>query len=178
MTFKRLPVALSGLAAMASLTAVAADIAGPQLMVEAKVALDSVADQHRGAPKWSHGAFLVQSVGPGGLPPAFYTLDREGRLLSSVTGVVPESAYVSVYGFDRRDDNSFVFIGETYSASGQRVPIIGLISGNGKTERVIRTAGYRPSMLGIAPDGTFWTLDTGLRTITLPARNSIPMRTC
>lgn len=157
MTFKRLAVALAALLALAPLMLVAADTAAPQLMVQTKtITLDPIADQTRGAMKWSHGAFLYVAFGPGDLP--FYTLDREGRLLSSATAVIPGSAHVSLGDFDRRDDSSIVFIGQAYSAYGEPAPFIALISTDGRTERVIRTAPYWPYMLSVAPDGTFWTL--------------------
>jgi hypothetical protein len=156
MTFKCLAVALAGLLALLILAA--ADAADPQLLVQTKtIALDPLADQHRGGMKWSHGAFLFQSGGAG-LAPTFYTLDREGRLVSSVTASIPDAGYVSVGGCDRRGDNSIVFIGQARSAYGQPAPFIALISTDGRTERVISTAPYWPYMLTVAPDGTFWTL--------------------
>lgn len=83
---------------------------------------------------WSHGAFLFQSVSGGaGLPPTFYTLDREGRLASSVTVSIPDVGSVIVTGRDRREDNSIVFIGQASSAYGQPTPFIGLISADGRT---------------------------------------------
>lgn len=156
MTFKRLSLAFSGLLALTQLVA-AADAVGPSMTQINSIVLDSLTDQTRGSMKWSHGAFLFQNASGGG-PPTFYTLDREGQLLSSATAAIPESAYVSVGTCDRWDDNSIVFIGQAWSAYGQPTPLIGLISSDGRTERVVRTAPYWPYMLSIAPDGTFWTL--------------------
>lgn len=79
-------------------------------------------------------------------------------MVSSVTVSIPDSAHVSVGGCDRRDDNSIVFIAQAFSAYGQPAPLIGLISADGRTERVIRTAPNYPYSLSVAPDGTFWTL--------------------
>ena len=157
MIFKCLPLALSAL--VGALVMAAADAVGPHLMVQAgTIALDPIADQTHGSMKWSHGAFLYADMGPGGIPATFSTLDREGRLLSSVTAAVPDSAYVPLVGFDRQDDNSIVFIAQAFSAYGQPAPFIGLISADGRTQRLIRTAPYYPNMLSIAPDGTFWTV--------------------
>ncbi len=159
MTSKGLAVALAGLLPFASIIA-AADASAPRRMVQTQtVALDQLTDQHRGDMHWSHGAFLFQSVSGGaGLPSTFYTLDREGRLVSSVTVSIPDAGAVIVTGRDRREDNSIVFIGQATSAYGQPVPFIGLISADGRTQQIIRTAPYWPYMLSIAPDGTFWTL--------------------
>ncbi|HTU43570.1 MAG TPA: hypothetical protein VMF91_00810 [Bryobacteraceae bacterium] len=137
--------------------ATAADAAGPTIIQVKSIALDTLTDQTRGSIEWSHGGFLFQNVSGGG-PPTFYTLDREGQLISEATPVMPESGYVSVSSCDRRDDNSIVFIGQAWSAHGQPASLIGLISADGTTERIIRTAPYHPYMLSIAPDGTFWTL--------------------
>lgn len=157
MVFKRLAVALAGLLGLASLIA-ATDAAGPLLMVQTNtIALDSLADQHRGEMKWIHGAFLFET-GSAGLPPTFSTLDREGRFLSSVTVSIPDVGYVVAGSSERREDNSIVFVGQASSAYGQPAPLIGLISADGRTQRVIRTAPYWPYMLSVAPDGTFWTL--------------------
>ncbi|MGI9074292.1 MAG: hypothetical protein ACR2JB_23935 [Bryobacteraceae bacterium] len=159
MSFRRLPVRFAGLLALTSLTAAVAEAFGPQLIAQTKIiALDSIVDRSHGAVKWSHGAFLYADLGAGGVPPTFYTLDRDGRLLSSATASIPGSADVSLGDFDRRDDSSIVFIGEAHSVYGQPVPFIALISADGRTERVIRTAPYNANMLGLAPDGTFWTL--------------------
>ncbi len=158
MSSKGLAIALTGLLASVPLTVAAAEAAGPQPLVQTKtIALDSLADQHRGEMKWSHGAFLFQALGVG-LPPTFYTLDREGRLVSSATASMPDVGHVVVIGFDRWDDNSIVFIGQADSAYGETVPFIGLISADARMQRVIRTAPYYPYMLTVAPDGTFWTL--------------------
>jgi hypothetical protein len=155
MTLKRSSVLFSGLLLFAWL-ATAAD-AGPTMNPIKSIVLDSLTDQARGSMKWSHGAFLFQNAGRGA-PPTFYTLDREGKLISEATAAIPDSAYVSVGTCDRRDDNSIVFIGQAWSAYGQPAPLIGLISADGTTERVIRTAPYWPYMLSMTPDGTFWTL--------------------
>ena len=111
-----------------------------------------------------------------GVPPTFYTLDRDGRLLSSATASIPGSADVSLGDFDRRDDSSIVFIGEAHSAYGQPVPFIALISADCRTERVIRTAPYNANMLGLAPDGTFWTLGYEMvgRNVSAPELNLDP----
>src|ERR1700685_1442638 len=154
--FKSLPDALSGLLVLARLVT-GADAVGPSGTQIKSIALDALTDQTRGSMKWSHGAFLFQNASGGG-PPTFYTLDREGQFVSEVTASIPDSADVSVGTCDRRDDNSIVFIGQAFSAYGQPAPLIGLISADGTTERVIRTAPYWPYMLSIAPDGTFWTL--------------------
>ena len=156
MICERSSLALSGLLVLARLV-MAADAPGPVTIQVKNIALDSLTDQSRGSMKWSHGAFLFQNVTEGG-PPTFYTLDREGQLISEVTAAIPESAHISVGTCDRRDDNSIVFIGQAWSAYGQPTPLIGMISGGGKTERVIRTAPYWPYMLSIAADGIFWTL--------------------
>lgn len=154
MIFKRLPVALVVLTSLAA----AADPAGQHILVQTKsIDLDPPADPHRGGMYWSHGAFLFETVSFG-LPPTFYTLDREGRLLSSVTLDIPESSNLWTSAFDREDDGSIIVAGGSYSAYGARAPFIALISADGRTERVIRTAPYHPHMLSVAPDGTFWTL--------------------
>ncbi len=160
MTFKCLAVAISGLLALALLTLAVTDAAAPQVMVQTNtIALDQLTDPHRGDMRWSHGAFLFETVSAGaGLPPTFYTLDREGRLVSSVTVSMPDAGHVVVVGSDRREDNSIVFIGQAWSAYGQPAPFIALISADSSTQRAMRTAPYWPYMLSIAPDGTFWTL--------------------
>lgn len=176
MTLKASSLALSGLLALTRLVT-AADAAGPTMSQIKSIALDSLTDQTRGSMKWSHGAFLFQNASRGG-PPTFYTLDREGQLLSSATAAIPESASVSVDTCDRWDDNSLVFIGQAWSAYGQPAPLIGMISANGKTERVIRTAPYWPNMLSIAPDGTFWTLGYEMVNHKTSAPDSTRTRAC
>lgn len=156
MTFTHLPLAFSGLLMLARLMT-AAESVGPTLIQSKSIVLDSLTDQTRGSMKWSHGAFLFQNVSGGG-PPTFYALDRQGQLVSEVTANIPDSANVSGGTCDRREDNSIVFIGQAWSAYGQPAPFIGMISADGRTERIIRTAPYWPYSLTIAPDGTFWTL--------------------
>lgn len=157
MRFTRLMLAFSVLLLSGRLLNAAETLAPTMIQIKG-VTLDPMTDQTRGPMKWSHGAFLFEDAGPGGNPRTFHTLDRDGQLLSSARADIPGSAYVSLGGFDRRDDNSIVFIGQAWSQYGQPVPFIGLISADGTTENVIRTAPYHPYMLSIAPDGTFWTL--------------------
>jgi hypothetical protein len=151
------PLPVVGLLVFAHLL-VAADDAGPRAIQMKRITLDTLTDQTRGSMKWSHGAFLFQTVSAGGRPPTFYTLGRDGVLLSETTPAVPDSEYVSVSSCDRWADNSIVFIGQAWSAYGQRTSLIGLLSADGATEKIIRTAPYHPYMLSIAPDGTFWTV--------------------
>ncbi len=121
MILKRFPVGLAGLLAIAPVMVAAAGGPVPQIMVESKtITLDPIADQTRGATKWSHGAFLFQTVGAG-LPPTFYTLDREGRLIFSVTASIPDAGYVSAGHFERRDDNSIVFLGQAGRRTARRL---------------------------------------------------------
>jgi hypothetical protein len=81
MTFKCLAVALAGLLVLLILAA--GNAADPQLLVQTKtIALDPLADQHRGGMKWSHGAFLFQSGGEqGSLPPSTHWIGRAAWFL-------------------------------------------------------------------------------------------------
>jgi hypothetical protein len=125
------------------------------LTLQANVSLDPIAEQTHGVLKWRNGAFLYMDAAS---VPIFYTLDREGRLLSSATVEIPGAAQLWYSHFDRGADGSVVFTGGVYSAYGQAAPLIAWLAPDGHTERVLRTAPYFPYMISIAPDGTVWTV--------------------
>ncbi len=154
MTFKFLALTFWGAYGLTGLLA-ASDVPGRQLKLQGNVNLDPIAEQTHGVLKWRNGAFLYMDEAS---VPIFYTLDREGRLLSSATLEIPGASQVWGYHFDRGADGSVVFAGGVYSAYGQAAPLIAWISPDGHTERVIRTAPYFPHMISIAPDGTVWTV--------------------
>jgi hypothetical protein len=120
--------------------------------------LDAVVDQSHGHLKWSHGMFLYMDSGVNARPPSFYTLDREGKLITSATLSIPDAAQFWFADFDRWTDGAIVFAGGSYSSYGEAAPFIAWLSSDGQTERVMRTAPYYVYRLSAAPDGTVWTL--------------------
>ncbi len=120
--------------------------------------LDRIADTTHGALKWSHGAFLFMDFSSSNVAPAFYTLDRDGRVISSVSLSIPGAQDFWASDFDRAKDGTIVFVGGSYSAGGQAAPFIAWISPGGRTSRVVGTYPYHPYMVTFAPDGTVWTV--------------------
>jgi hypothetical protein len=136
----------------------AASASAPRLVRQAGFEdLSPTVDQVHGELKWSHGGFLYMDA-IGGLAPSFQTLDREGKLLSKTVVSVPQAGEYWPCDFDRGTDGTIVFVGGTYSASGQAAPFIAWISPSGQTEQVVRTFPYYANHVSIAPDGSVWTI--------------------
>jgi hypothetical protein len=123
--------------------------------VSAPTNLDAVA-QGNGILKWSNGGFLHSVFD--GQAPSFFTLDREGRFVSSVTADLPAAAHVGFHDSDRASDGSIVFSGAAWSSEAQVASFIVWISPHGKTARIVSTSPYFAYSLAIAPDGSVWTL--------------------
>jgi len=139
-------------------SAIGADGTGLQLSRRAVTeAIDGIAEQGQGLLRWSNGGFLYTSPG-GGIAPSFFTLGRDGKLLSSTKLTIPGASRVICHAADRAGDNSIVFAGLAWSSEGQRTPFLAWLSPEGRTETVISTEPYIPFALSVAPDGTAWTL--------------------
>ena len=157
MTLLRASLAFALLSGTTGLIAVPGD-SKPQLLLQGDlVNVDSIADLSHGFLKWSHGALLYVDARSHSAP-SFYTLDREGRLISSTTLNIPDATLISTGDFDRAPDGTIIFTGESYSSDGRGTPFIAWISPTGQTERVIRTDPYHPYTVAVALDGTVWTM--------------------
>ncbi len=158
MTTRRCLCALAGVFAFAWLSPMRGETSGPQLISQTPaVTLDCPGDISHGHWKWSHSAF-VYALMAGGLSPTFYTLDREGKFVSSATPQIPDVTGVSLLDSDRATDGSIVYSGWSASAYGEVQPFLIYLSPEGQTTHIIPTAPYWPYMLAIAPDGTVWTI--------------------
>jgi hypothetical protein len=123
------------------------------------IVLDSALESTSGLLKWSHGGFLY--VIPNQVqhrPPTFHSLDRSGKIVSTVDLQLPDSADTWFGGFDKANDGTIAFAGGTYSVDGKGAPLIALLSAETKAEQIIRTYPYYPHMIGFADDGSLWTL--------------------
>ena len=144
--------------ALAGLLPMRAEIAeSSRLFPISTIALDGIGDLQHGQWKWSHGAF-VYALGAGNLSPTFYTLNRQGKFVASMTPQIPDTTGVSLLDFDRTPDGSIVYTGQSASAYGEPQPFLVYLSPQGETTQVIATAPYWPYMLTAAPDGTVWTV--------------------
>jgi hypothetical protein len=117
--------------------------------------LHGIADSTHGQLKWGHGAFVYKDCGT--YPPAFYTLDREGNWISSATFRAPNEGRTWCHDYDRAPDGSIVLAG-SYSSDQGAVPFLAWISADGKMQYLIPTRPYFAQMVGVAPDGTVWTI--------------------
>lgn len=113
--------------------------------------------QGHGRVKWTHGAFLFADAPS----PDFYTINREGDVISRARLEIPDDAHYFLTDFDRWSDGSIVaaMVPDRDDAS----PFLAFITADGKTKKRIKTAHYHPSLLTVAKDGTVWTL--GLESI-------------
>ncbi len=129
----------------------------PRLTLSSRgsITLNGVADTTHGVIKWTHGAFLYQTLGE--KLPTFDVLNPQGEIISSFIPNIPGAMRVWVHDSDRGPDGSIVFSGSSYSNEGQSVPFLCWISANGQSSQVVRTAPYWPYALSVAPDGSIWT---------------------
>lgn len=158
MTPLRWLYAFPSVLALAGLLPRPAETAEPSRLSPAStVVLDGIGDLNHGHWKWHYGAF-VYALGVGHLTPTFYTLNRNGKFVSSATPELTEVTGVSLADFDRAPDGSIVYTGQSASAYGEPQPFLVYLSPQGETAQVIPTAPYWPWMLTVAPDGTVWTV--------------------
>ncbi len=107
--------------------------------------------------RWRCGAYLLID-GMGGMPPVFYTLNREGRWTDTAQFRNPESTNFYTFDYDREADGTIVFSGQTETEPRVVAPFLAWTSADGKIQHLVRTGHYFPYKLAVAPDGTIWTL--------------------
>jgi hypothetical protein len=108
-------------------------------------------------PVWSGNA-LVVGEGPSSEPAAFVAFDRTGAVVFNAALSIPEAAHNRVDNWARGNDGTVAACGWSFARDGSAAPFIAWFSPDGDSEHLIRTEPYGPTLIAIAPDGTFWTV--------------------
>ena len=142
---------LAGITAF-SMAAFAADSV-PRVIQEGDVSyLHSVAELTHGL-KFTHGAFICADLQAA----RFYTLSRNGDLITSWKLEEPEDTRYYITDFDRFSDGSLVVVAVP-SVYADGSPFLAFLSPDGKTKHIVRTGAYFPFHVVVAGDGTVWIL--------------------
>jgi len=105
--------------------------------------------------KWSHGSFL--SVSKIDAAASMFTIaNSSGVITSKFNFSLPDASRLWIHDFDLDSSGAVVFCGQCDSAGGQLAPFIAIKSPQAEGFEVIRTAPFVPSLLSVAPDGTFY----------------------
>lgn len=107
--------------------------------------------------KWSHGAYFFMDE-TGGKPPTFYSLDRDGTWTNTAHFENSQPFQFYSFDYDRENDGTIVFSGETETAPRVVSPFLAWTSADGQIQRMVRTGYYFPYEVAVAPDDTIWTL--------------------
>jgi len=127
-----------------------------RLVPSGALTLQNPLDEKR-LPHWGGGA-LVVAEGTAAESNAFLSYDKAGKILSNVGFEIEGAAHTYVFDFARAADGTLALCGTSYDRDGRDAPFFAWISANGSTERIVRTEPYRPRLITIASDGTFWTV--------------------
>lgn len=105
-------------------------------------------------PKWSHG-FLLAAQGDQTTTPVIWSVGRTRQY--SVPFTIPGARSMLLYDWDRGADGTLGLSGYAVDADGRLSSYVAWVSADQSDSRVIRTLGYRPEKIALAPDGTIWT---------------------
>lgn len=115
-------------------------------------------------PKWTKGGLLtVQLEDP--KVPLIWKHGHGG--LASIPVSIPGADSILIYDFDQDAEGTVAVSGSAVSGK-TAAGFVAWISTDGARVDVIRTGGYRPAMVTIAPDGSIWTVGKEVSTEVSP----------
>ncbi len=103
---------------------------------------------------WSGGA-LLSIENEETSAPVFRAVDREGKDIQKITFTVPGADVLRVIG-TRAADGTLAVAGTAFSNTVQPAGILGIVSADGKSQTVVRTYPFWPTVVTIAADGSIW----------------------
>lgn len=106
---------------------------------------------------WGGDSLLVP-VGALGEETDFQVYDVRGKLAANIPFSIPDADHTYVYDFARGVDGTLAICGLSFQRDGRGGPFLAIISSDGLSQHIVRTAPYAPNVVGVAPDGTLWTV--------------------
>jgi hypothetical protein len=107
-------------------------------------------------PAWSEGAFVRCEV-DGVSSPTIHSVDLAGED-SLIVFSLPNARIIHVESIARGRNNALAIVGDAFDQNGHRGEFIAWVSPDRLTINALRTTGYIPRLVSLAPDGTIWTI--------------------
>jgi hypothetical protein len=107
-------------------------------------------------PVWSGGAFVRCEV-DGVTTPVIHSIDATGQdslVVFSLSGATT----INVRGIAHGRSNALALVGTGFDGDGHLGHFVSWVSPDRKVINTMRTTGYVPNFVSIAPDGTMWTV--------------------
>jgi hypothetical protein len=105
---------------------------------------------------WSGGALLALDAYDGPAP-LLHVFDQSGQQIATRSTGVPGAVRVHVNSAGRGLDGAIAICGDAFDAQGRVTPFLSIVSLDGNSSTVVRTAPYEPFRVAVVPDGTVWT---------------------
>ena len=107
-------------------------------------------------PVWSGGAFVRCDV-DGVTTPTIHSIDSTGQDSLFVFSL-PGAKTIHVTGIAHGRNNALAIVGGAFDDSGHIAQFISWVSPDRNVVNTMRTSGYIPKYVSVAPDGTIWTV--------------------